>query len=405
MNSLPKNIWFFVDQVVTLLSQVINLLFITVLFTPSVYGSLAVGMVVVNLSQQFIALGFSAALIREEKPCLLYNSVWTVTVLMGFLAWILTMGLLIIIIPKYFLEYTEELGNYLLLSIIILLKSLSNISSVEFFRQGDFFKIFCLRGLIELIKVLSILLLAYFFEHSLSLIIWGFIIAAAMQLTFSWLLAPMKVQFTSNLSPAMGLWNFTKWLYFKNFVKILDGQFITAQISKHISPTGVGVFTRGITLSSVPERIFQSYNEVYIYPLLSSLQTEGKSAVELVKKTILYVLVFFSIVIAISIYYGRRIFGFILGENWLDLAEYFPVFLAIVMVRVSCSVALVFLRSRGVTNVDFTASFLKLLVLILFGGYIILLYGVIYYAYLILITEVVKLIFVLMMSKRNYSLG
>ena len=64
---IKKISWIFYSQLLQIISQFVNIIFLTRLFDPNDFGVFAVGMIIISLVNQVFILGFSAPLIQFDN--------------------------------------------------------------------------------------------------------------------------------------------------------------------------------------------------------------------------------------------------------------------------------------------------------------------------------------------------
>ena len=400
MKSEIKNMsWVFYDQLAQITSQVINILILTALFSPLDFGIYAIGMIIIGVVQQVFALGFSAALIQFDDHDRYYGSAWSLNLIIAFFLTIVLVLTIPPILNLFFISFYEYRLYFQFLSLCILINGLNNVGVIELFRSRDTKKIFLIRGGLELLKVIIIYWFFTIFGDFRSLI-YAFLFISVVKMCLSYIIAPIKIRFDLNLELIKDLFSFSGWLQLKNIGKVIVNQLDSILIASLLTPLKLGFYNRSIAISKVPEKLFGSFNEMFVFSYIS----ENKKNSLLVEKFFeIYIILLIMIngIICISAFlFGEQIIELFLGYEWISISK--PLFILILSMSFNTISYLFFpfLRALGFPKLEFKLFMYKLVVLLIISYPLISNYGMIGAAFANLISAIIVLPIVIEKSRK-----
>ena len=361
---IKKIKWLILSQSTQILSQVINVVFLTRLFTPDDYGVFAIGMVIISVVNQIFILGFSAPLIQFDNHTRYYGTAWTFNLLITFIVTII----LILVIPHalnyFFPLYAAYSKIFRLLTITVLISGLCNIGVIELYRERVINKLFFLRGFIELLKVIFVFVFFKFLEDYRALI-YAFIVTAFIKLILSYTLAPIKSKFEFKKDLFYSLFNFSKWIQLKNITKVVTNQFNSLIVGGVMSPFYLGIFNRSLTISKVPEQLFLNVNEIYIYPLIS----KNKENLNFIKDSFIVLMaivsiIVFNLVLLLNLF-GEFVIGTILGSSWISIVKPLNILIISMAFNSILNSFFSFFRAKGYPKIEFKLFFIRAILLLI----------------------------------------
>ncbi|MDB4356303.1 oligosaccharide flippase family protein, partial [Akkermansiaceae bacterium] len=191
---------------------------------------------------------------------------------------------------------------------------------IELYRKRETGKIFYLRGFIELVKVGLIFGLYYYFQDYRCLF-YAFIISSVIQLSLSYIIAPIKTKFEIKVPLLRDLFDFSKWLQLKNLTKVVANNVDSIILGSFLGPSSLGLYNRSRVISHVPEQVVGNINDVYLYPLIS----QNKNNPEALKKCfegsmLILIWVLTNLILGFFIF-GLEIIRLFLGDSWSGMHE------------------------------------------------------------------------------------
>jgi O-antigen/teichoic acid export membrane protein len=371
-----KNVsWVLYDQIAVIVSLGINILILTKLFSPLDFGVYAIGMIIIGIVQQVFALGFSAALIQFENHNKYYGSAWSFNLTIAFTLTVLLVLFIPSILNVFFKSFLDYSYYFQLLSSCILITGLGNVGVIELFRSRDTKRIFLIRGFLELLKVIIIYWFFTIFGDYRALI-YAFLLISVIKLCLSYIIAPIKVKFDFNLKLIKELFSFSGWLQLKNIGKVIVNQLDSILIASLLTPLTLGFYSRSIAISKVPEKLFASFNEMFVFSYISE-HRKNKSRVSFVFDIYILSLLLINGVICIVFYFfGEKVIELILGTKWIEISK--PLFILLLSMSFNAMSYLFFpfLRALGFPKLEFKLFMYKLVILLIISYPLVLNYGI-----------------------------
>ena len=254
--------WAFADQFLQLASQLINLIIITSLFTPFDFGVFGIALIIIGIANNLFSLGFSAPLIQFDNHNKYYGTAWTLNIFVSVILFLVIYFNISAIINNYFTDYSPFIFELKLMLFTLLFTSFSNIGVIELYRERKINKLLIIRGAMELLKVILCLMLYKIYDNFLALI-YSYVITSFVTMVLTYLIAPIKNSLNFKFDRFKKLYFFSVWIQLKNIGKVLVDYFDSTIVAALLNPNSLGILNRSITISKVPERIFNNINETF----------------------------------------------------------------------------------------------------------------------------------------------
>ena len=376
ISKLKSVSWVLYDQLAQIISLVINILIITKLFSPLDFGIYAIGMIIIGVVQQVFALGFSAALIQFKNHNKYYGSAWSLNLILAFVLCFSLVVFIPSIINIFFKSFVDYVFYFQLLSSCILINALNNIGVIELFRARETNKIFFVRGFLELLKLVFIFLFFNIFADFRALI-FAFLAINIIKLLISYIIAPVKIELGFDKKLIIELFSFAGWIQLKNIGKVIANQLDSILIASILTPISLGFYNRSIAISKVPEKLFQSINEMLVFSYISE-HRDNKLLISYCFDLYVFVSLLINGVICISFYFfGETIIELILGAKWLSVSKPLLILLFSTTFNALSYLFFPFVRGLGFPKIEFKLFTLKLIVLMIIIYPLVLNYGII----------------------------
>ena len=371
-----KNVsWVLFDQIAVIVSLGINILILTKLFSPLDFGVYAIGMIIIGIVQQVFALGFSAALIQFENHNKYYGTAWSFNLAIALTLTVLLVLFIPTILNIFFKSFLDYSYYFQVLSSCILINGLGNVGVIELFRSRDTKRIFLIRGFLELLKVAIIYWFFTIFGDYRSLI-YAFLVISVVKLCLSYIIAPIKVKFDFNLKLIKELFSFSGWLQLKNIGKVIVNQLDSILIASLLTPITLGFYNRSIAISKVPEKLFQSINELFIFSYISE-NRENKTLVNYCFDLYVFILLLINGIICVSFYFfGETIIQLVLGVKWLPVSKPLLILLLSTSFNTLSYLFFPFIRALGFPKLEFKLFMYKLVILLIISYPLVYNYGI-----------------------------
>ena len=399
INKFKSASWVLYDQLAQIISLIINILIITKLFSPLDFGIYAIGMIIIGIVQQVFALGFSAALIQFNNHNKYYGSAWSLNLILAF---ILCFSLVVFIpslVNIFFNSFVDYVFYFQLLSCCILINALNNIGVIELFRTRETNKIFFIRGFLELLKIIFIFLFFNIFADYRALI-FAFLSISIIKLLISYIIAPVKNELGFDIQLIKELFSFAGWIQLKNIGKVIANQLDSILIASILSPISLGFYNRSIAISKVPEKLFQSINEMLVFSYISE-HRDNKSLISYCFDLYVFVTLLINGVICITFYFfGETLIEIILGAKWMPVSKPILILLFSTGFNTLSYLFFPFVRGLGFPKIEFKLFTLKLIVLMIIIYPLVLNYGIIGAASANLISSLILLPIVIENTKK-----
>ena len=372
--------WAFADQFLQLASQLINLIIITSLFTPFDFGVFGIALIIIGIANNLFSLGFSAPLIQFDNHNKYYGTAWTLNIFVSVILFLVIYFNISTIINNYFTDYSPFIFELKLMLFTLLFTSFSNIGVIELYRERKINKLLIIRGAMELLKVILCLMLYKIYDNFLALI-YSYVITSFVTMVLTYLIAPIKNNLNFKFDRFKKLYFFSVWIQLKNIGKVLVNYFDSTIVAALLNPNSLGILNRSITISKVPERIFNNINETYTYSFLSEFRDSHNITYNFLSNYILFKVFVLSNINFIFIIFGQDIIDLVFGQNW---SQIFPI-LTILLISTSLnSIINLFyplFRAHGLPKSEFKLYSLRVLIILIFSYPLIIKYGLIGAAY------------------------
>lgn len=384
---IKKISWIFYSQLLQIISQFVNIIFLTRLFDPNDFGVFAVGMIIISLVNQVFILGFSAPLIQFDNHNRYYGTGWTINLIISMFVTMILILIIPIIVKNFLPEYVDYIYIYQLVSTSVLIVGLNNIGVIELYRKRQTKKLFFLRGFMEFLKVGLTVIYFYFFPDYRALF-FSFLTISVIRLILTYIIAPIKIKVEIKIDLFKKLFNFSKWIQLKNISKVFSSQFDSVIVASLLSPIGLGIYNRSMIISKVPEQLFQNINDLYSYPILS----KNKDNPTFIKKyfdsfLIILIMIASNVVLFVNLF-GKEFINLILGKSWVGISEPLGILIFTMCINSVLSAFIPFVRALGFPKIEFKLSLYKTIILVIISYPLIHYFGLIGAAFSTLISAI-----------------
>ena len=360
------------------------------ILTPADFGLIGMSMVIIAISQIFIDLGFSSALIQNDNNAKsTYDSVFVLNVVMGILLCALCF-LLARPIGKYYGH--EEISYIVMILAPSLIISSFNYIQLAILKRELKFKELNIRLLFSgIVSGVVAIGLAYsglkFYALAFQVVIFQIISSIIL-----WNVSEWRPSFSFSITEIKKLWNFSFYIFLGQTMNQVINKLDALVIGKLFSPATLGFFTRSESLNSLLVNLSSGSLSKVFFPAMSKIQNDKekfkRAFIQVVSLSSLLAFFFSGILIISSEFLIIGLFG----EKWKPSVLIFQ----ILMLKMFCypiSVIIVnAFKALGLAKLDFYYGlFRKFIRLIPFG--VAILYGFEPFLYSLVIVVIVGTLF------------
>ena len=289
-------------------------IFLARLLDPAEFGLVGMAMVFISISQVFIDVGFSSALIQTKNNTnLSYSSVFYFNVFAGL---VLT-GIFYFAAPLVGKFYENDAITSLIrwLSLIFVFNSLNQVQNAVLRKKLNF-KVLTIRSLIATVVGGVLGVVCAFMDFGVYALVIQQLITALLGTILIWSISGWKPNLQFSMSELKKLTSFSVFVFFDRFTSIFFQKIDTLFIGKVFSPANLGFYTRAESLNSqVTTYTSSSLNKVF-FPVLSGLQDDHEKFEKVYFKVISFIC-FISFAISGVLYaLAEPIIIGLFGEKW-----------------------------------------------------------------------------------------
>ncbi|QGY32301.1 lipopolysaccharide biosynthesis protein [Pantoea cypripedii] len=321
MNWFSNAKWNAFSQFIKMITQAVNLIYITKLILPSQYGLMAMAVVVINLGMLLRDLGTSAAIIQKKKLNNgLVNSIFWLNSMIGVL---LYMVIILIAKPLAALYEQPELFSILiLLGISFPLSGLAATHLALLERSSKFKTV----SRIEVTAALTSMVIA------LAMANYGFgvysLVAQAITLSLIsvvqlWIVSNWRPTFDKfiRLSDIKEIFSFSTNLSLFSLVNYFSRNADSFIVGKYMSSTILGQYNLAYRIMLFPLQSLTFVVTRSLYPILSMFQDENKQIEKAYLNSVFFILMFSAPLMIIIGHYSFPLIKVIFGNEWIKTAE------------------------------------------------------------------------------------
>jgi lipopolysaccharide exporter len=290
------------------------------LLAPADFGLIAVGLITISIIQVFSEVGFKQALVNETEVKIenMLDTVWTIEIMRGIIIFVV----INIFANRAALFFNQPDAKVVIhaLSVLPVLKSLTNIKIILFQKELDFKKqfIYEISGVVGPIFV-SIPLA--FILQNLWAIVLGQIFTNIFQLMVSYLMLPYYPKITLVKDHIARLFNFGKWIFVGSIISYIAMELDTIVAAMYFDAHMLGIYTLAFSISNKPIGEISKALSKVLFPTFSIIKNDlmrVKTAF-LKSSTILY-LVLTPMVIGLFLI-SEDFVRVLLGVKWVEVIE------------------------------------------------------------------------------------
>jgi len=304
-------------------SSFIISIFLTRLLEPSEFGLVGIAMVFISISQVFLDVGLSSALIQnKQNSSITYSSVFY----LNFITGVLLTAIFYLIAPLIgsFYENNKIASLVRWLSLIFLFNSL-NIVQATILRRELNFKLLTIRSTIAAIVGGIFGIVCAFLDLGVYSLVIQNLVSALLGTTLLWTITNWKPKLEFSWSELKKLYGFSAYVFASSFFSAIFQRLDILFVGKLFDPSVLGFYTRAVSLKDLVTRYSSSSITKVFYPVLSSIQ-DNKLEFNKIYLKVISVISFLSFGITGILYIlGKDIILILFGEKWLPTVNIFQI--------------------------------------------------------------------------------
>ena len=248
-NIIKGSFWNFFSKIITSSLSFLKIIIIARILSPLDFGLLWIAILTINFIDTFSHIGLKQSLIQNREDIKTYlNTAWTISILRGFLLYIL-----IFFLAPLIGLFFEEPNACLIIRVIgltLIFQGFKNVGVVFFEKELKFHRKIILDISYELPAfIISISLVFYF--RNLWAWVFGTLIGSILVCITSYFIHPYKPKFEIKRGKAFKMFNFGKWLLINNIIIYFLIQGDELYIGKFFGATALGFYTLAYKISNL----------------------------------------------------------------------------------------------------------------------------------------------------------
>lgn len=346
------------------------------LLEPEEFGLIGMVLVFMSITQVFLDVGFTSALIQNKNNTdLTYSSVFFFNLFAGIMLTVCFYFSASFIGDFYQNDKIADVAR--LLSFIFFINSLNLVQTAILQRKLNF-KVLTLRNLIAtLIGGIFGVFFAFQGYGVFSLVIQQ-LTAAIIGTVLLWSISGWKPNMDFSMSELKNLIGFSTYVFVDRFISTIFQKLDIMLIGKIFSPATLGFYVRAVTLQGTVASLSSASLSKIFFPVLSQLQSNHKEYSRIYFKVI-SVVSFLSFGLTGILYLlGQDIIIGLFGEKWMPSVEIFQVLVLTVCTHPLNSMMVNAFMSKGKSRENFQVGIFRKTIRII-PLVIAYLYGIFYF--------------------------
>ena len=349
-------LWKFLEKISTQCISIVVQIILARLLLPEDYGMIGYLMVFINISEVFLAQGFTTSLIQKKNADQLdFSTVFFANLVMSVLIY----AVFFIIAPYVAIFYDEPKLTELMrvLSFMVIIGSFSAVHNAALSKQLEFKKSF-LRGLANTVAYGIFGICFACLGFGVWALVYAKLIGAVVGAIVLWITVKWKPTFTFSFSRLNSLFRFSSRVLGTNLLNTIFNNINPLIIGKFYSSAALGQYQRG---QNIPQTIMTaidgSMSEV-MYPTFSEMQDKIESVKSALRRSMKL-----SMYLVLPMLFGLLVIAkpltlVLLTEKWLPSVPYMQITCVICMFW-PLSARTHALNSMGKSRVTFRLSLIS----------------------------------------------
>jgi lipopolysaccharide exporter len=318
MRAVRGGVWIVASQAVARGFSFVRMVVLARLVAPDDFGMFGIAMLTLSVAETFSETGLQAALVQKKTNTHLYlQTAWTVQVLRG----VLLAAILYIAAPYVAKIFGQPAVISLVrsLSIAMLFRGFTNIGIIYFQKELEFRKQVVYQVSGTMVDVAVAVTAAILLRNAWALV-YGLLAGIFTQVAMSYLLHPYRPSFRLDVSKAMELYHFGKWMFLLSVLVFFINQGDDAFLGKVLGATELGFYQMAFRIGMLPATVFTLAVSQISFPVYAKLQAEPYRLKMAFCRTLEVTALLIFPITAGLIALGDHITYFFLGARWVPTA-------------------------------------------------------------------------------------
>jgi len=377
-------------------------LFISILLArllgPNKFGIIAMAMVVVNISSVVTDVGFSNALIQQQKTKhIAFSSVFYMNTGIA-----LIISCIILLIRPYVAIYFEEPKLQAIMCYLAVIPPISAAGSVQsaILTKKIDFKTLTLKDMLATTIGGLLGVIAAFSGFGVYSLVLQHIAMVVIGTSMLWYFTKWRPKWEFSILEIRKLFSYSSYLFLDNLIRRIFINIDTIFIGKAFSPLTLGVYNRAQSLKSQVDNYTTKSLSKVIFPVLTNLQYNDKTFRKTYHRAFNILGGLIILLIAPLYFLANIIIINLLGEEWFDSILLFEIIILATIVRPHVRIMGKALLAKGYSKFKFKIGLIQrgLMLLPISIGYF---YGINYFAGTVVISYyIVFLLYLIALEKK-----
>ena len=364
MGSIKKGIiWTSGEKLLTQLVQFILGIIIARLITPQEYGVLGIIMVFINVAEVFVNSGLGSALIFRNN---LDKKDTQTTFSFNFIVSFAICILLYIsspIIEDFF--KLDGLSSYLRIASLVLIFNSFVIVPTCILKVKQNFKAISIANLSSTVVSGIIGVVMAYRGYGVLALIYQLLFRSVILMFLIYMQCRWIPNFSFYKDSFKGLWKYSVNLLMLHSLTRFVEEGLAFIIGKSLTPYNLGLFTRGIQFSSLPNSTISSVLSTVMFPTLSSYRKDEILFYNTYRKTIIVQSILIPPIYLGLVIVSEPLVFLLLGEKWMDVVPVLQIFCLGKLIFTFANTTENVLYSLGYSNIALKQQMYKMLVKLL----------------------------------------
>lgn len=288
------------------------------LLAPNEFGLFAIAGLTMSLLEIFTETGINTILVQNAKKLNSYvSSAWVVSIFRGFLiSAVMVMGAGLV---SNFFVTPEARGLIILAALIPLFRGFINPAIARFQTELEFRKEFLFRIVIFFFEVTTVILVAYK-TGSASSIVWGLIVAAILEVLFSFIFISPRPTLKPEIDKVKYILGRGKWItgigILDYFIQNGDNIFV----GKLLGASPLGIYQMSYQVSTLPVTEVSNILSKVTLPVFVRMDDENKNLTSAYKRLLVFIVAVTLPIAIIFILFADTLVQFLLGPEWSEVS-------------------------------------------------------------------------------------
>jgi O-antigen/teichoic acid export membrane protein len=262
--------WVLLLRILQKVFKAVQIIILARLLDPKSFGLMGIALLTISIIEHFSCMGFDDALIHKKGKIASYlDIVWTILVIRG----VVLFGLIYHTAPAFaaFFENSQAALIIQVFGLTVLLKSLTNIGTVYFYKEINFKKEFVFNFIGVFAEFVAVIYLALLWRNIWALAV-GIIINNLSRLLMSYVVHPYRPKFKFELSKAKELLSYGKWVFGATILFFVLTQADDIFVGRVLGTVMLGFYQLAYRISNLTSAEIIHVISLVSFPVYSKLQ-------------------------------------------------------------------------------------------------------------------------------------